>query len=175
MDTTMKTACRAMLWSGTICAVLDGLSAIVRSALLGAPPIRVFQGVASGFFGSRAFSGGTSTALAGLAVHVFVAFAAAAVYVAASRIAPSLNDHPVLSGVAYGVGVHLFMTFIVIPASAIGARPIVWSNFAAVLLIHMTVVGPSIAVTTARMMRVSLHERHGRNRLTFRRAADDAS
>jgi hypothetical protein len=171
----MKTACRAILWSGAICAALDGLSAIARSALLGTPPIRVFQGVASGFFGSRAFSGGASMALAGLAVHVFVAFAAAAVYVAASRIAPALNDHPVLSGVAYGVGVHLFMTFIVIPASAIGARPIVWSNFAAGLAIHTTVVGPSIAVTAARTMRASLHERHGRNRLALRRGANDAS
>jgi hypothetical protein len=151
MDTTMRTAHRAILWAGTICAVLDGLSAVVRGVMLGAAPIRIFQGIASGFFGSRAFSGGTTTALMGLAVHVFVSFAAAAVYVAASRTVPVFNDHPILSGVVYGASVHLFMTFVVIPASAIGARPIVWSSFGVLLLIHMIIVGPSIAITVARV------------------------
>ena len=151
MDTTMRTAYRAILWAGTICAVLDGLSAVVRAIMLGGTPIRVFQGIASGFLGPRAFSGGTGSALLGLAVHFTVAFAAAAVYVAASRTVPLLNEHPILSGIAYGIGVHLFMAFVVIPASAIGSRPIVWSNFRAILLIHMIVVGPSIAVTVARV------------------------
>jgi hypothetical protein len=71
--------------------------------------------------------------------------------VAASRTLPILNEHPIPSGIAHGIGVHPFMTFVVIRASAIGSGPIVWSNFGALLLMHMIVVGPSIAVTVARV------------------------
>jgi hypothetical protein len=47
----------------------------------------------------------------------------------------------------YGVAVHLFMQFVVIPLSAIGPRPLVARNFLAVLAAHVVVVGPSIAFT----------------------------
>jgi hypothetical protein len=88
-----------------------------------------------------------ASAALGLAAHLFVAFAAAAVYYAASRLAPVLNEQAILSGVLYGVGVHMFMTFVVIPLSAIGVRPIVWPRFVAILLVHVIVVGPSISLT----------------------------
>jgi hypothetical protein len=42
------------------------------------------------------------------------------------------------------------MTFVVIPLSAIGAQPIVWSVFLSVLVVHVIVVGPSIAITESR-------------------------
>jgi hypothetical protein len=38
---------------------------------------------------------------------------------------------------------------VVIPLSAIGPRPIVWSTFLEVLAIHLVVVGPSISLTTS--------------------------
>jgi hypothetical protein len=140
-------AYRAILWAGAVCAVLDGMSAVAVSAFFGTRPVQLFQGIASGLLGPASFTGGMTTAALGLAVHVFVAFAAAAVYYAASRMAPVLNEHAVVSGVVYGVGVHLFMTFVVIPLSAIGARPIVWPRFVAILIVHVIVVGPSISLT----------------------------
>ena|SRR5260370_432075 len=140
-------AYRAILWAGGICGVLDGISAVAVSAVFATKPIQLFQGIASGLLGPAAFKGGMTTAALGLAAHLFVAFAAAAVYYAASRIAPVLNEHALLSGIFYGVGVHLFMTFLVIPLSAIGARPIVWPRFVAILIVHVIVVGPSIALT----------------------------
>ena len=39
------------------------------------------------------------------------------------------------------------MTFPVIPLSAIGARPIVWPRFVAILIVHIIIVGPSISLT----------------------------
>jgi len=145
-----RTPYRAILWAGVICGVLDGVSAVVVSAAFGTTPLHVFQGIASGLLGPAAFKEGMSSAALGMAAHFFIAFAAAAVYYAASRIAPMLNEHAILSGVLYGVGVHMFMTFVVIPLSAIGVRPVVWPRFIAILIVHVIVVGPSIALTVRR-------------------------
>jgi len=49
--------------------------------------------------------------------------------------------------------VHLFMTFVVIPLSAIGTRPFVPRSFVAYLIVSMLVVGPSISLTVRRFSR----------------------
>ena len=139
-----------ILWAGLTCGVLDGLSATVVSALFGGTPIRLFQGIASGLLGRAAFQGGAGTALLGVALHFIVALGAATVYYAASRRLPVLIDQALICGIAYGAAVHLFMTFVVIPLSAIGSRPLVLRSFLAFLLVSMVVVGPSIALTVRR-------------------------
>jgi hypothetical protein len=140
-------AFRAIWWAGFICGVLDGLSAAAVFWFFGVKPIRVFQGIAAGLLGSSAFRGGAGSALMGVALHFLVAFGAAAAYFAASRWLPLLVDHALACGVAFGIAVHLFMTFVVIPLSAIGSRPLVLRSFVAVLIVHMLVVGPSISLT----------------------------
>jgi hypothetical protein len=133
--------------AGLICGVLDGLSAILLTLAFGGKPARMFQGIAAGLLGPNAFKGGGGTVALGVALHFVVAFVASAVYFAASRVFPFLIDQATLCGVLYGVAVHLFMNFVVIPLSAIGRRPFVPQVFVAVLIVHMTVVGPSIAMT----------------------------
>jgi hypothetical protein len=86
-------------------------------------------------------------------LHFLVAFGAATVYYTVSRSLPVLLDHALLCGIAYGAAVHLFMTFVVIPLSAIGSRPFVLKSFAAFLLVSMVVVGPSISLTVRRFSR----------------------
>ena len=137
----------AIFIAGLITGVLDGLSAIAVSAYFGAGPVRVFQGIASGLLGRGAFQGGLPTALLGVILHFVVATGAAAVYYIASRSLPVLLDRALICGVLFGVCVHLFMTFVVIPLSAIGRRPFVLPSFAAFLLVSMVVIGPSIALT----------------------------
>jgi hypothetical protein len=136
--------------AGLICGVLDGLSAILVSGYFGAGPLRVFQGIASGLLGRSAFQGGAATALIGVVLHFVVATGAAAVFYFASRRLPVMIDRPLLCGVAFGVLVHLFMTFVVIPLSAIGRRPFVLRSFVAFLLVSMVVIGPSIALSVRR-------------------------
>lgn len=144
----MPNAFSAVLSAGLICGVLDGLSAIVVSGLFfGIKPMRVFQGIASGLLGRSAFQGSTSSALMGVALHFLVALGAATVYYAASRWLPFLLERALVSGVAFGVVVHLFMTFVVIPLSAIGSRPFVLRSFVIFLIVSMIVVGPSISLT----------------------------
>jgi hypothetical protein len=56
-------------------------------------------------------------------------------------------EQAVLCGVLFGVLVHVFMNFVVIPLSAIGRRPFNTRSFVVQLLVHVIVVGPSIALT----------------------------
>src|ERR1022692_836440 len=138
---------QAVLAAGLICGVLDGFSAVGLTLLFGGKPMRMFQGIAAGVLGAGAFKGGGRTAAMGVALHFVVALGASAVYFAASRFFPFLIDQALLSGILYGVAVHLFMNFVVIPLSRTGRRPFVLRAFAAVLIVHIVVVGPSIALT----------------------------
>jgi hypothetical protein len=148
-----------VIWAGLICGILDGISAVVVSAFFGAGPMRVFQGIASGLLGRSAFDGGVGTALMGVGLHFVVAFGASNVYYAAACVLPALNRHALACGVAFGVAVHLFMTFVVIPLSAIGRRPFVLRSFLVFLLVSMIVVGPSIALTIRHFALPSMRNR----------------
>jgi hypothetical protein len=143
-------AAQAILAAGLICGVLDGLSAIAITLLFGGKIVRTFEGIAGGILGPATFQKGAGAALLGVGLHFVVAFGAAAVYHFASRYIPFLIDRALLAGVIYGVAIHLFMQFVVIPLSAIGPRPLVVRNFVAVLIAHIVVVGPSIALTVRR-------------------------
>jgi len=132
---------------------LDGISAAAVSRLFGGKPIRVFQGIASSILGRSAFQGGATSAAMGVALHFLIALGAAAVYYAASRRWHVLIDRAIVCGVVYGIAVHLFMSFVVIPLSAIGRRPIVLRSFVAILIVHIIVVGPTIALTIRRYSR----------------------
>jgi uncharacterized membrane protein YagU involved in acid resistance len=141
---------RTIAIAGTICGILDGLSAILLFGWLGATPAQVFQGIARGVMGRAALTGGATAVIVGVLAHFTVAFGAAAVYYAATRVWPKIIERPLVFGPLYGAGVHLFMSFVVIPLSAIGPRPIIWRTFLEVLAIHLVVVGPSISLTVSR-------------------------
>ncbi|MBZ5604402.1 MAG: hypothetical protein LAO79_19030 [Acidobacteriia bacterium] len=127
---------RTIFLAGLICGILDGISAV---ALSGWRFTRVWQFVSSAI--------GLKSAPAGLALHFLVATTAASVFFLASRKISFLIDHALISGVLYGALVHLVMSQLVVPLSAIGRRPFVASAFLAQLAVHMIVVGPSIALT----------------------------
>jgi hypothetical protein len=136
-------ALRTILVAGLICGALDGLSAL---ALAGGRWVRLFQFIASGVLGPHAFKGGLGAATLGIALHFSIALCAAAVYYTTSRAVPLLVERAILCGVAYGAAVHLFMYFVTIPLSAIGKRPFSTRGFLTQLMVHMIVVGPSIAL-----------------------------
>ena len=79
----------------------------------------VFQYIASGLIGIKAFRGGPASVALGVAVHYAIALFWTGVFYAASRKLAILSQRPVLSGLIYGGGVYLFMNFIVLPLSAV--------------------------------------------------------
>lgn len=139
-------AFRAVLVGGAVASVLDGLDAIVAfKAVLGFDPIPIYQFVASGLLGPSAFQGGLAVALFGLAIHTLIAFTAAAAYVLASRRLPALRDHASATGLAFGVLVYAFMTWIVVPLSRIPPAPFSLPLFLNGIVGHALFVGLPIA------------------------------
>jgi hypothetical protein len=111
---------QAIVAGGLIVAVLDGVNAVIAYNLaFGMKPVAIYQFVASGLMGQAAFAGGLGTALFGLAIHFFIAFTAAAVFVLASERLPQLRRDAVGWGLAFGVATFVVMGFVVIPLSRI--------------------------------------------------------
>jgi hypothetical protein len=141
---------KAIFWGGLWCGVLDITAAFVTSGVRGVSPARVLRFVASGLLGPSARQGGVPTAALGLLLHFFIAFTAAAVYYAASRVLPVLLRHAAVCGVAYGVVVYLVMYMVVRPLAGIPfGHPPAWSTIIAVLT-HMLCVGLPIGLAVRR-------------------------
>jgi hypothetical protein len=143
----MWTPARALLLGGLTVGVLDGLDALVFFGLRGVPPARVFQGIASGLLGPSAFAGGMATALLGVFLHFFIAFAVVTAYHLAARRLPGLTQRPWIYGPLYGLLVYAVMNFVVIPLSAIAARSPSTGVLLNGLLIHALGVGLPAALS----------------------------
>jgi uncharacterized membrane protein YagU involved in acid resistance len=131
--------------AGLTCGVLDISCTMTLMKLQGTEPMRLLQAVASGILGSKSFAGGGGMAALGLGIHFFIAFVASAAYYFASRKLSFLNEHAVICGLLYGIAVHLFMTFVVLPLSAL-KRPFSMQAFAIQFVVHMLFVGLPISL-----------------------------
>jgi hypothetical protein len=141
---------KPVLYGTIVVGTLDAIDAIVIFGLRGSTPIRVFQGIASGWLGRASFAGGLPTALLGVLTHFFIAFAIVATYYAASRKIGLLRRQPLRYGAMYGVAVYFFMNLVVIPLSAIGAVRFSWPLFVNGILIHVFGIGIPSALFAAR-------------------------
>jgi uncharacterized membrane protein YagU involved in acid resistance len=137
--------------AGSICGILDLISASLLFLSRGGTFERLLQFIASGALGESSFRGGRKTAALGLLFHFVIAFTAAAVYYAASRSLPLLIAQPVLCGILYGILIHLFMTFVTIPLSRAPKRKFSAGFFLSQLAVHMFIVGLSISLTISRL------------------------
>jgi hypothetical protein len=146
-------ALQAIVFGGLAVGVLDISEPIIFYGLRGVAPIRILQSVASGLLGPAAFQGGLPTAALGLALHFFIAFVAATVYVVVSRRLPALVRRPLIWGPVYGIAVFWFMNLVVLPLSAFRTRPMTLSGVIHGLVVHIFLVGLPIAFFTSRATR----------------------
>ena len=153
-----RRARRAILWGWLLCGVLDISSAIIISIASGSTPIRMLQGIAGAVLGPRTFELGPATAVLGLAMHFLVALTATVIFYGWSRRIPAMVEHPVVSGILFGVLWLLVMYRGVIPLLA-ALRPLYLSNapkrplpaiWPLPILVHMTCVGLPIALAVHR-------------------------
>lgn len=150
-STPTSPAAKVIFWAGLIAGTLDLTGACVVSWLrAGVTPVRVFQSVASGVFGSASFTGGAKTALLGIVFHFIIATTAAAVYYLASRKIGFLLNQPLIAGFLYGVVVYLFMNFVVLPLSAVPKRPVPLSGRLIGMSIIIVCIGLPIALIVRR-------------------------
>jgi hypothetical protein len=110
--------------------------------------------IAAGLLGRPAFHGGAGTYALGVMLHFFIATSFAAFYYLASRRLVSLRENPVACGLAYGAGVELIMSYVVLPLSALQARgPYTLHDVLLGLSVHMVVVGLPISFSVWRFAR----------------------
>jgi hypothetical protein len=143
----MTPTLQAIRLATLICGTLDAAAATTQAASLGIPAQRVWQTVASGILGPRAFERGWRSGTLGLALHFVISFTIATIYVIASLHLPFLLDHALIAGGLYGVAVYLVMTYIVLPLSRRPARPFNLKFAATQLVIHVVIIGWSIALS----------------------------
>ena len=107
--------------------------------------------IAGGLLGPPAFHGGIGTYVLGVLLHFFIALSFAAFYYAASRRLIFLKEHPLVCGLAYGAGVELVMSLVVLPLSALHAKgPYELHDLLVGLLVHMFVIGLPISFSVRR-------------------------
>jgi hypothetical protein len=109
-------AFRAILWGGLAAGVGDSLLALL---LYRVAPTLIYQSIASGLLGREAYRGGLATAALGVLLHFSIATAWAALFVGMSLKQPVLARRTLVSGLAFGVVVYLFMKYVVLPLSAV--------------------------------------------------------
>jgi hypothetical protein len=149
-------ALKAIVAGGLIGGAFDITYACVVWAFRGISPIRVGQSVAAGLLGREAaVAGGVPTGLLGFALHFGMALIMAAIYYAAAVRIPLLVKRAVWCGPLYGLGLYLTMNYVVLPLSAIGRSGGSGPLYLVIpeILVHMFLVGLTIALFTRRALR----------------------
>jgi hypothetical protein len=109
----LKTAAACVLVAGT----LDISDALLFYGIRGTPPRVLLQAIASGLLGPSAFHGGAPTALLGLAIHYFITFVWATLFVVSSLKFPVLSRYAIVAGTLYGLLIYAVMNYAVLPLS----------------------------------------------------------
>ncbi len=143
----MTETLQAILAATLACGILDATAATLQAATLKIKPQRVWQTVASGLLGPRAFEAGASTAILGLALHFLIALIISTIYVLAAQRLPFLLDHVLIAGALYGIAVYCVMFYIVLPLSRRPKRPFNLKFALTQLVIHIVIIGWSIALS----------------------------
>ncbi|HEV2292194.1 MAG TPA: hypothetical protein VGR60_10205 [Gemmatimonadales bacterium] len=137
----------ALVPAWLIAGTLDiGIASTWYPLTAGAHVLRIYQGIASGILGARAFDGGLATAALGLACHYLIALIWTAIYFLAYPRLPLLRRGRSASAVLYGCFVSAAMTFIVLPLSNVGPRPFRLQPFVIATVILIIAIGTPLAI-----------------------------
>ena len=110
-------------WIGLVAGTLDITDNLIFNQLRGITPRMVFQYIASGLIGMKAFQSGFASVALGVVIHYAIALTWTGVFYGASRRLAFLTRRPVLSGLLYGGAIYLFMNFVVLPLSRVPHAP----------------------------------------------------
>src|SRR5258706_3326490 len=123
---------KAILVGGLVAGALDITYAFVVYGPLSyqMTPVQILHSVAAGWVGHDAADAwGAMMAVLGLATHFAMTTAMAAAFVYAAQRLPALNANPVIAGLAYGLGLYVVMTYVVLPPSAAHPSQQFWARW----------------------------------------------
>jgi Na+-driven multidrug efflux pump len=139
--------------AGLLAGALDLAASSTLMKTRGISLEQLLQTICSGALGPSAYKGGKKTATGGVFFHFLIALVAAAIYYTISRQWNPLLSHPWLSGITYGIAVHLVMSLVVVPLSSAPKRKFSAQAFLIQLVIHILFVGLPIALTVSHLSR----------------------
>lgn len=135
-----KNASLAIVVGGLVAGTLD----LIQASILFGWKVPLI--IAGGLLGERAFTGGAGTYVLGVVLHFLIALSATTIYYLASRRLTFMPDHPLVSGLFFGMAVELVMSYVVLPLSALQARgPYRLHDILLGLIVHMIVIGLPVA------------------------------
>jgi hypothetical protein len=140
-----------IFWISLIAGTLDITENLVFNRLRGITPWRVFQYIASGLIGTKAFQIGWASVWLGVSLHYLIALIWTTIFYLACLRFAAIMRRPILSGLIYGGVVYLVMNFVVLPLSGVPRPPAavtVASRINAVLAL-LFCIGLPISLLTA--------------------------
>ena len=141
---------RAVLLAGMLAGTLDITAAVMQTLLRGGNPVKMFQFIASGVFGTDAFSGGGLYALYGLLFHFVIAFAWTLLFFTVFGTVKRLSQHRLLTGVVYGILVWSIMNLVVLPLSNTPPLPLKWASALSGMTILIVALGIPLSFLSTR-------------------------
>src|SRR6267154_65435 len=135
-----------ILLTGLLVGTLDAAAAVIQFIIpTWRNPVRIFEYIASGVFGTNAFSGGPVMSVLGLLFHYFIATAWTSLFFTLYPRIPWLAKNRVAGGLVYGVFIWLMMNMVIVPLSNVPHFPVRVSGAAIGMAILMIVVGLPIS------------------------------
>ncbi|MBC9797208.1 hypothetical protein [Sinomicrobium weinanense] len=132
---------KAILLSGLLAGTLDITAAIIQAGIGGTGPLKLLQYVASGIFGTAAFSGGVLFAFYGLVFHYFIAMCWTILFFLVYRKLDLLRYNRIMTGVFYGIFIGCIMNFVVVPLSEVPRGPVRLLSLVLAISILIVAVG----------------------------------
>ncbi|HEY8935113.1 MAG TPA: hypothetical protein VIM65_07825 [Cyclobacteriaceae bacterium] len=109
---------KAIALTGLLAGTLDIAAAIVMYVTAtGKSGLDVLRYIASGAFGTTAFSGGMPMSIAGLIFHYIIAYSFTTIYFILYKKIILISKNAVINAVVYGIIVWIVMNIIVLPLS----------------------------------------------------------
>ena len=145
-------ALQTILSAGLVAGSFDLLTAILvySVAMERTTDRKLLQGIGKAAFGSNTFQDETSLALAGVAVHFFIAFSFTIFYFFIFPHISFLRKQKILSGLLYGAFAWCVMNLAVLPLFHIANIPHKWDSIARGAVILMFCIGLPISIIVNR-------------------------
>jgi hypothetical protein len=120
----LKNLTTAILLTGLVAGVLDGLAAVNGYMATGkTDPWVVFKHIASGVFGKEAYAGGTGMIIWGVLFHFLIAYGLTVFYFWLYPKVKWLGENKVTAGILYGIFAWVITTQLIVPLSRVQQPP----------------------------------------------------
>ena len=144
----------AVLTTGAIAGTLDILAACISAYIQrGMSPERLLQFVASGLFGTDAFTGGFSMAIIGLVMHYMIATSWTVLFFLLYPRLKFLRRNIIVSGIIYGAFVWVIMNLVILPVTNIPKSSFKLTSALIGMVILMLMIGIPNAIGAGKYFR----------------------